>query len=94
MHRKTVTVSAIDDNDVESNPHAGVITHSASGGGYGAVIINSVNANVAENDAAGVTFGTPTGQATEAGGSITTTMVLDAKANCKCNDQFNVSGFN
>ena len=76
---QTVTVSAIDDNDVESNPHAGVITHSASGGGYGAVIINSVNANVAENDAAGVTFGTPTGQATEAGGSITTTMVLDAK---------------
>ncbi len=73
-----VTVSAIDDNDVEG-AHAGTITHSASGGGYDAVIISSVTANITDNDTATATVSSISGNTNEDGTTATFTVVLDAK---------------
>ncbi len=46
---QTFTVIAVDDTVVEGQ-HLGVITHSASGGGYAGVVIAGVNAVVTDND--------------------------------------------
>ncbi len=64
---QTVTVTAVNDAVVEG-AHTGTITHSASGGGYDAVSINNVVANVTDNDTASVTV-------TESGGSTDVTEV-------------------
>jgi hypothetical protein len=42
-------VTAVDDALFEG-PHTGTITHAASGGGYGAVVIPDVVANVTDDD--------------------------------------------
>ena len=48
---QTVTVTAVDDANVEG-AHTGNIGHSASGGGYGAVVVAGVIANITDNDVA------------------------------------------
>ena len=52
---KTVTVSAAD--DVDGANGAATFTHSASGAGYGSVVIASVKATEDDNDTPGVTVG-------------------------------------
>ena len=64
---QTVTVTAVNDAVVEG-AHTGTITHSASGGGYDAVSIANVVANVTDDDTASVTV-------TESGGSTDVTEV-------------------
>ncbi|MCB1613272.1 MAG: hypothetical protein KDI60_16190 [Xanthomonadales bacterium] len=46
-----VVVSAVDD-PITEGPHAGTITHSATGGGYDGVAIPDVTASIADNDTA------------------------------------------
>ena len=46
---QVVTVTAVDDGASE-NAHTGTITHAASGGGYNAVVIPNVVANIVDND--------------------------------------------
>ena len=77
---QTVTVTAVDDPDVEG-AHLGTIVHSASGGGYGSVSIANVVANVTDNDAPpGVTVTESGGSTdvTEGGATDTYDVVLDA----------------
>ncbi len=77
---QTVTVTAVDDGDVEG-AHTGTITHSASGGAYDGVSINNVVANVTDNDApAGVTIAESGGSTdvTEGGSNDSYDVVLDA----------------
>lgn len=57
---QTVTLLAIDDNDVEG-PHTGTVRHTASGGGYTGIAVPSVEVQIADNDAPGV-------RVTESGG--------------------------
>ncbi|MDJ0954657.1 MAG: Calx-beta domain-containing protein, partial [Acidimicrobiia bacterium] len=49
---QTVTVTSVDD-DIDDGNSVGAITHSASGGGYGSVVIDSVTVNVTDDDTAG-----------------------------------------
>ena len=77
---QTVTVTAVDDPDVEG-AHFGTVTHSASGGGYDSVSIANVVANVTDNDAPpGVTITESGGSTdvTEVGATDTYDVVLDA----------------
>ena len=74
---QTVTVSAADDNDAITDA-AVTLTHSASGGGYNSVSIDSVQVTVTEDDTAGVTV-EPTTLSVNEGGSATYTVVLDTE---------------
>lgn len=75
---QTITVTAIDDNEIDPLDN-GLITHSASGGGYGSVSIANVVPGITDNDSATVTV-TPTAGlvTTESGGTDTFTVVLDS----------------
>ena len=76
---QTVTVTAVDDADIEGT-HACTLTHSAAGGGYNAVSIASVTGTVTDNDSAPVASVTvsPTAVAiTEGGATDSYTVVLD-----------------
>jgi len=46
---QTVTVTAVDDAAIEG-AHTGNIAHAASGGGYDAVVVPGVVANITDND--------------------------------------------
>ena len=61
---QTVTVNAVDDAVAEGSPHIGTITHTASSAdaNYDGIDIASLNANITDNDAKGVTV-------TQSGGS-------------------------
>ncbi|QXE85498.1 S8 family serine peptidase [Geomonas nitrogeniifigens] len=48
---QSVTVTAVNDA-VAQGAHTGTITHRASGGGYDAVVISNVTANITDNDTA------------------------------------------
>ena len=75
---QTVTVTAVNDSDVEG-AHTGTIDHAPSGGGYDGVSVASVVANVTDDDAT-VTV-TETGgstDVTEGGANDTYDVVLDA----------------
>ncbi len=76
----TVTVTGVDDS-VAEGAHAGVVTHTVTGAGadYGSMTAPSVTAQVADNDAAGVTVSAISGHTTEAGGSATCTVVLTSQ---------------
>jgi len=63
---QTVTVTAVDDAVVEGTPHGGLITHTASGGGYTGCVIAAVTAGVTDND-------TPSVLVAQSGGSTTVT---------------------
>ncbi len=74
---QTITVNASHDLDAVSDPTV-TLTHSASGGGYGSVSIDSVTVTVAEDDTAGVTLSESALTVTE-GGSKTYTVKLDTQ---------------
>ena len=71
---QTVTVSAADDADTDDG--AATFTHSASGGDYGSVVIDSVKATESDNDMPGVTVDPETLSVTEES-TDTYTVVLD-----------------
>lgn len=72
---QTVTVTAVDDGTAEG-AHTGSITHSASGGGYDAVSIASVTANITDNDAPGIDTDTSGFSDITEGSSSSYTVVL------------------
>src|SRR5690606_8947526 len=71
-----VTVTAVDDAVVEGS-HTGTITHSATGGGYTAVSIANLTANITDNDAASVTISKTVVNVTEGGATDTYTVMLN-----------------
>ena len=74
---QTVTVSAAEDDDAVTDT-AVTLTHSASGGEYGAVNIDAVTVSISEDDEAGVTLSVST-LTVEEGGSGNYTVVLDSQ---------------
>ncbi len=74
---QTVTVRAAEDNDAVADGNV-MLSHVASGGGYGGVSIGSVIVSVQENDVAGGTLSVDTLEVTE-GGSATYTIKLDTE---------------
>lgn len=77
---QTVTVTAVDDLVAEGT-HNGSITHSASGGGYNGVAIDSVTPSITDNDSAGVTIAASSGTTlvSEAGTTDTYSVVLTSQ---------------
>ena len=74
---QTVTVTAAEDDDAVTDT-AVTLTHSASGGEYGAVNIDAVTVSISEDDEAGVTLSVST-LTVEEGGSGNYTVVLDSQ---------------
>ncbi|WP_226595132.1 hypothetical protein, partial [Microseira wollei] len=79
---QTVTVTATNDNVAEGN-HSGTISHTAtsSDANYNGITINSVTANITDNDIAGVTI-TQSGSSrniTEGGATDTYEIVLTSQ---------------
>ncbi|MFC1597786.1 GEVED domain-containing protein, partial [Planctomycetota bacterium] len=71
---QTVTVSAVDD-DVVEGPHTGTILHTASSADpiYNGIAVDSVTANVGDNDTAGVSILEPGGDTAVVEGGATDT---------------------
>ncbi|MEG4858738.1 SBBP repeat-containing protein, partial [Microcoleus sp. K1-B6] len=87
---QTVTVSAVDDAVTETSPHSGPITHTAistdasyNGAGVSFTVNgtagNTVNANITDNDTAGVSITPANTTATEAGATGTYTVKLNTQ---------------
>ena len=74
---QTVTVTAAEDDDAVTDT-AVTLTHSASGGEYGAVSIEAVTVSISEDDEAGVTL-SASSLTIEEGGSGNYTVVLDSQ---------------
>ena len=74
---QTVTVSAAEDDDAATDP-AVTLTHSASGGGYDSVSIDTLTVTITEDDEAGVTLSAST-LTVEEGSSGKYTVVLDSQ---------------
>ena len=74
---QTVTVNAAEDDDAVTDT-AVTLTHSASGGGYNSVTIDSVQVTVTENDTPGVTV-EPTALTVNEGSSNTYTVKLNTE---------------
>ena len=74
---RTVTVNAAEDDDAVTDT-AVTLTHSASGGGYNSVTIDSVQVTVTENDTPGVTV-EPTALTVNEGGSGAYTVKLNTE---------------
>ena len=74
---QTVTVTAAEDDDAVTDT-AVTLTHSASGGEYGAVNIDAVTVSISEDDEAGVTL-SASSLTIEEGGSGNYTVVLDSQ---------------
>ena len=77
---QTVTLLAVDDDDIEG-AHSGTVTHNASGGGYDGVAVPSVVAQILDNDAAGVLIAQSAGATAvgEDGLTDTYTIVLTSR---------------
>ncbi|MBK8285708.1 MAG: hypothetical protein IPK97_13025 [Ahniella sp.] len=77
---QTVVVSAVDDAVAEGT-HNGTLTHSASGGGYGTVIISNVVATISDNDTTGLVINQTGGTTTviEGGAGDTYTLALNSQ---------------
>jgi len=79
---QTVTVSAVDD-DVDEGNHTGTLTHSAASGdgSYDGISISSVQANITDNDTAGVVIAISGGSTdvSEDGATDNYTVVLTSK---------------
>ncbi|MBD3886032.1 choice-of-anchor L domain-containing protein [Phormidium tenue FACHB-886] len=77
---QTVTVTAVDDKIAEGL-HTSIISHTATSSdkNYNGVVIASVNANVTDNDAAGIIFLSLSLSTTETGEQATLTVVLDSE---------------
>ncbi|MEG5164210.1 SBBP repeat-containing protein, partial [Microcoleus sp. AT3-A2] len=87
---QTVTVSAVDDAVTETSPHSGPITHTAisTDASYNGASVsftvngtagNTVNANITDNDTAGVSITPANTTATEAGATGTYTVKLNTQ---------------
>ncbi|MEG4091355.1 DUF7948 domain-containing protein, partial [Microcoleus sp. Pol12B4] len=87
---QTVTVSAVDDAVTETSPHSGPITHTAistdasyNGAGVSFTVNgtagNTVNANITDNDTAGVSISPGNTTATEGGATGTYTVKLNTQ---------------
>ncbi|MEG4321829.1 MULTISPECIES: SBBP repeat-containing protein, partial [unclassified Microcoleus] len=87
---QTVTVSAVDDPVIETSPHSGTIAHSAisTDANYNGATAsftvngtagNAVNANITDNDIAGVTITPATTTATEGGATGSYTVKLNTQ---------------
>ncbi|MCP3995837.1 MAG: hypothetical protein GY722_12355, partial [bacterium] len=77
---QTVTVTAVDDGTHEADPHTATITHSAASATdttYDGISVDSVTANITDNDPATVTFLNPTSNAQEDDPSHSVTVRLD-----------------
>lgn len=78
---RTVTVSAIDDGDVEGN-HTGTLTHTAASADpdYDAISVDNVTVAIGDNDSYGVSIVESNGATSvaEGGNTDTYTIVLDA----------------
>ncbi|MCW2950717.1 MAG: hypothetical protein JWN41_1730, partial [Thermoleophilia bacterium] len=77
-----VTINAVDDAVTEATPHARTITHAAasSDGNYGAALpIDSVVANVTDNDIPGIDVSKTSLTATEGGSGDSYTVVLETQ---------------
>ncbi|MFO7683687.1 MAG: Calx-beta domain-containing protein, partial [Chloroflexota bacterium] len=71
---QTVTVTAVNDQvDELLDPHTSVISHTASGGGYGGVAIDAVTVSITDDDTAGVVVSPPALSTITEGGGITNT---------------------
>ena len=77
---QSITVTAVNDFVVEGG-HTSNISHSAnsSDGNYEELAIASVTANITDNDTAGFTVSSISGESTEAGGTATFTVVLTSE---------------
>ncbi len=75
---QTVTVTAVDDADIETSPHSGVVSHTVASTdlNYNGAVVASVSASITDNDHVGVTVSVISGDTTEAGGTATFTVVL------------------
>lgn len=75
---QTVTVTAVNDQvDELLDPHTSVISHTASGGGYGSVTIDAVTVSITDDDTAGVTVSPPAlSTIAEGGGANATTFTV------------------
>ena len=79
---QTVTVTAVNDDVDEDSPHTGAITHTTSSADvrYNGIDIDTVTANVTDNDTAGITVNPTSGlRTTEAGGTATFAVVLNSE---------------
>lgn len=74
---QTITVSVTDDL-IAQGAHAHSVQHTTSSLDplYSALVVASVSVQVTDNDVAGITVGTLSGNTTEAGGTATLTLVL------------------
>lgn len=74
---QTITVTAVDD-DIDEDSETPSITHtsSSSDSNYNGLTISSVTVTVTDNDTAGFTVGSISGNTTEAGGTSTFTVSL------------------
>ncbi|NJN15506.1 MAG: hypothetical protein HC822_04030 [Oscillochloris sp.] len=74
---QTVTVSAVDDSIVESDPHNGTVAHTASSSDarYNGIVIAGLSAAIADNDVAGIVLN-PTSLSVNEGGSGNYTVTL------------------
>ncbi len=77
---QTITLTAVNDLVVEG-AHTSTVTQSATStdGGYDAIAIASITANITDNDSAGFTVSLISASTTEAGGTATFTVVLNSE---------------
>ena len=73
---QTVTVTGVDDSQVNSPNRSTTITHSVSGGGYGSVTVTTVTVTARDNETPAVTVGGADLAASENGGTATYTVAL------------------
>jgi hypothetical protein len=75
----TITVSAVNDTDIEGS-HSASLVHSTSGGGYGSAPSVTVTASIADDDSTGITIVQSGGStaATEGGSADTYTVKLNS----------------
>jgi len=82
---QTVTLTAVDDNSAENTSHTGTIAHTAvsADSNYNGIGINSITANIIDNDVAGVTI-----SKTTAGGTVTssTPIIIDTQVSASSDD--------
>ena len=88
---RTVTVTAVVDDD--ATDETTTLAHSAAGGGYDAVTIDSVTVSVTDDDTAAVTV-LPTSLTIEEGSSAGYVVVLDSEPSATVTVTVSVSGSN
>lgn len=94
---QTITVTAVDDSDVEGN-HTGTITHSASSTdvGYSGISISSVVANITDNDGGGgqptIQFSSATSSGSESVTSVSLIVQLSATSSQTVTVNYSATG--